>query len=60
LYVISMALTTLWLLGLDTPYVANGLVHLLLMFAIVLVLVRVLSARHVFKRRHHHTPWRHP
>jgi hypothetical protein len=38
-------LVILWLLGLVTSYTMGGLIHLLLVIAIVVVLVRVIQGR---------------
>jgi hypothetical protein len=35
----------LWLLGLATSYTAGGLIHILLVIAIVVVLLRVIQGR---------------
>ena len=45
LYTIAMVLIILWLLGLVTGTVLGGFIHVLLVIAIVVVLVRVISGR---------------
>lgn len=40
-----VALLVLWLLGLATSYTLGGLVHVLLVVAIVVVLLRVVQGR---------------
>ena len=45
LYTIAIVLVALWLLGLVTSYTVGGLVHLLLVIAIVVVLIRVIQGR---------------
>jgi hypothetical protein len=45
LYTIAVVLIILWLLGLVTSYTMGGFVHILLMIAIVVVLLRVISGR---------------
>jgi len=35
----------LWLLGMVTSYTLGGLIHLLLVIAVVMVLVRIISGR---------------
>ena len=45
LYTIVAVLLILWLLGLLTSTTMGGLVHVLLVLAIVVVLVRVISGR---------------
>jgi Family of unknown function (DUF5670) len=47
LYTIAVVLVVLWLLGLVTSYSMGGLIHLLLVIAIVAVLFRVISGRKV-------------
>lgn len=45
LYTIAMVLIILWLLGLVTSYTMGGFVHILLVVAIVMVLLRVIQGR---------------
>ena len=45
LYTIAVILIVLWLLGLVTSYTMGGFVHILLVIAIVVILVRVISGR---------------
>lgn len=45
LYTIAVVLIILWLLGLATSYTMGGLIHVLLVIAIVVVLLRVISGR---------------
>jgi len=45
LYTLAVILIVLWLLGLVTSYTMGGFVHILLVVAIVVVLVRVISGR---------------
>jgi hypothetical protein len=47
LYTIAVILVILWLLGLLTSYTAGGLVHALLVIAIVVILLQVISGRRV-------------
>ena len=44
---IAILLVVLWLLGLLTSYTMGGLIHVLLVIAVVVVLVRVISGRRV-------------
>ena len=44
---IVVILVVLWALGLATAYTAGGLIHVLLVIAIVIVLVRVIQGRRV-------------
>ena len=45
LYTIAVVLIILWLLGLVTSVTMGGLIHVLLVIAIVVVLLRVISGR---------------
>jgi len=45
LYTIAVVLVILWLLGLVTTYTMGGLIHILLVIAIVVVLLRVIGGR---------------
>ena len=45
LYTIAVILIILWLLGLVTGATMGGLIHALLVIAIVMVLLRVISGR---------------
>ncbi len=47
LYTIAVILLVLWLLGFVSSFTMGGLIHILLVIAIVLVLVRVISGRKV-------------
>lgn len=47
LYTIAAVLLVLWLLGLVTSYTLSGFVHLLLVVAIVLVLIRLIQGKPV-------------
>jgi hypothetical protein len=47
LYTIAVILLILWALGLVTSVSAGGLIHVLLVVAIVVVLLRVISGRRV-------------
>jgi len=42
---IAVLLIILWLLGVVTSYTISGFIHVLLVIAIVLVLLRVISGR---------------
>jgi hypothetical protein len=44
---IAVILVILWALGLLTSYTLGGLIHLLLVVAIIVVLVRVIQGRKV-------------
>jgi hypothetical protein len=45
LYTIAAVLLILWLLGLVSGYALGGFIHILLVIAIVVVLLRVISGR---------------
>ncbi len=45
LYTIAVILLILWLLGLVTSYTIGGFIHVLLVIAIVVILLRVISGR---------------
>ncbi|HTA19277.1 MAG TPA: lmo0937 family membrane protein [Polyangia bacterium] len=47
LYTLALILLILWALGLVGSYTMGGFIHLLLVAAIVLVLVRVIQGRRV-------------
>lgn len=44
---IVIILVVLWLLGIVSAYTMGGLIHLLLVLAIIVVLVRVIQGRRV-------------
>lgn len=48
LYTIAVVLLILWLLGLVTSTTMGGFVHVLLVIAIVVILLRVISGRKPF------------
>jgi len=45
LYTIAVVLLILWLLGLVTSYTLGGFIHVLLVIAIVVVLLRIIDGR---------------
>jgi len=45
LWTIAIILIVLWLLGLVSSYTMGGLIHVLLVVAIVVVLIRVIQGR---------------
>lgn len=45
LYTIAMILIVLWILGLVSSVTIGGFIHVLLVIAIVIVLLRVISGR---------------
>ncbi len=44
---IAIILVVLWLVGLVSSYTMGGLIHILLVIAIVVILVRVIQGRHL-------------
>jgi len=47
LWTICMILIVLWLLGMVTSYTMGGLIHILLVIAVIVVLVRLIQGRRV-------------
>jgi len=47
LWTLAVVMIVLWLLGLVTSYTMGGLIHILLVIAIVIVLVRLISGKKV-------------
>jgi len=47
LWTIALILIILWVLGLVSSYTMGGLIHVLLIIAIVVVLIRVIQGRKV-------------
>jgi len=45
LYTIAVVLLVLWVLGLVTAYTAGGLLHLLLVAAVIIVLYQLITGR---------------
>jgi hypothetical protein len=45
LWTLAVILVILWLLGMVTSYTLGGFVHILLVIAIVVVLIRVIQGR---------------
>lgn len=45
LYTIAVVLIILWLLGLVTSYTVGGFIHILLVVAVIMVLLRLISGR---------------
>jgi hypothetical protein len=44
---IAIVLLILWILGLVTSYTLGGFIHILLVFAVIVVLVRVIQGRRI-------------
>lgn len=49
LTLLVVVLVVLWLLGTVTAYTMGGLIHILLVIAIVVVLLRVIQGRNPFR-----------
>jgi hypothetical protein len=47
LYTIAMVLIILWLLGMVSSYTMGGFIHILLVIAVVVILVRLIQGRRV-------------
>lgn len=47
LYTIAVILIVLWLLGLITSYTMNGFIHILLVIAVVVVLLRIIRGEKI-------------
>ena len=45
LYTIAIVLVVLWLLVLVTSYTIGGFIHILLVVAVIMILVRLISGR---------------
>jgi hypothetical protein len=47
LWTICVILIVLWLLGMVTSYTMGGLIHILLVIAVIMFLVRIIQGRRV-------------
>ena len=47
LWTICVVLVVLWLLGMVTAYTMGGLIHILLVIAVITVLVRIIQGRKI-------------
>jgi hypothetical protein len=45
LYTIAVVLIILWLLGLVTSYTVGGFIHILVVVAVIMILVKLISGR---------------
>jgi uncharacterized protein DUF5670 len=45
LYTIALILIVLWLLGLVSAYTMGGFIHVLLVIAVIVILMRLISGR---------------
>ena len=48
LWTIGVILLILWLLGLLTSYTMGGFIHILLVIAVIVVVVRIIQGRKIF------------
>jgi len=44
---IAVVLVVLWIMGLVTSYTMGGFIHILLVFAVIVVLIRVVQGRRI-------------
>jgi hypothetical protein len=44
---IAIVLVILWIMGLVTSYTMGGFIHILLVFAVIVVLIRVIQGRRI-------------
>ena len=47
LYTIALVLLVLWVLGLVTSFTAGGLLHILLVFAVIIVVYQLVTGRSI-------------
>jgi uncharacterized protein DUF5670 len=47
LWTLALVLLVLWMLGLVTSYTMGGLIHLLLVFALVVFVLRIIQGRRI-------------
>jgi len=47
LYTIAIILVVLWLLGLVSSYTLGGFIHILLVIAVIILLVRLIQGRRI-------------
>jgi Family of unknown function (DUF5670) len=47
IWTICVVLIVLWLLGMVTSYTMGGLIHILLVIAVIIILVRIIQGRRV-------------
>ena len=45
LYTIAVVLVVLWLLGLVSSYTMGGFIHILLVIAVIVIILRLISGR---------------
>ena len=47
LYTVAVILLVLWLLGVVTSYTMSGFIHVLLVIAVVVLLIRLIQGRNI-------------
>ncbi len=47
LYTLAIVLVILWLLGMMSAYTVGGLIHILLVLAVIVILIRLINGRSV-------------
>lgn len=47
LYIIAVVMIALWLLGLVSSYTMGGFIHILLVVAVIVILLRIIQGRNV-------------
>jgi hypothetical protein len=47
LWTLCVILVVLWALGMATSYTASGLIHILLVFALIVMVIRLIQGRRV-------------
>jgi hypothetical protein len=47
LYTICVILIVMWLLGMVTSYTMGGLIHILLVIAVIMILVNIINGRRI-------------
>ena len=47
LWIIAVVLITLWAVGMVSSYTLGGFIHLLLVLAVIMVLIRVIQGRRI-------------
>jgi hypothetical protein len=48
LYFVALIFILLWLLGVITSYTMNGFIHVLLVIAVIVVLLRIIRGKNIF------------
>ena len=57
LWTIAVILVIMWLLGLVTSYTLGGFIHILLVLAIIVILIRVIQASRPSKKINWRVGW---